>query len=205
MGADLLPLFPLQLVLFPRTPLPLHIFEDRYREMIGECLTGGHEFGVVLAQGQGILRAGCTAGIERVIRLYPDGRLDILTMGRRRFQIESVNTERSFLRAEVEYFDDVEDGPSEEAYLRRAIRTYSEIRERSESQEPEPDLQDSQPSFQLAQISPDLDFRQLLLAMRSEPDRMSRVADHLDKLLLRQRAQEGVRKVARTNGHGKLS
>ena len=205
MRGDLLPLFPLQLVLFPRTPLPLHIFEERYKEMIGECLAGGLEFGVVLAQGKGILRAGCTASIESVINRYDDGRLDILTNGRRRFQIGSVDTERIFLRAEVEYFDDIEDGLIDLEHLRRAKRANSELRSLSSSEEPEPDLQDPQASFQLAQISPDLEFRQLLLAMRSEPDRLSRVADHLERLLVRQRMQERMRNTARTNGHGKVS
>ena len=65
----LLPLFPLELVLLPEEPLPLHIFEDRYREMIGECLRaktsgfGRQDFGVVLAKGQEISNVGCTAQI----------------------------------------------------------------------------------------------------------------------------------------------
>jgi Lon protease-like protein len=195
----------LQVVLFPRTPLALHIFEERYKEMIGECIAGGFEFGVVLAQGKGILRSGCTASIEKVVNRYDDGRLDIMTRGEHRFQITSVDQERSFLRAEVEYFDDVEDGLIEVEHLRRAVRANAEARKLSSSEEPEPDLQDPQVSFQLAQVSPDLEFRQLLLAMRSEPDRLSRVADHLEKLLDRQRMQERMRNTARTNGHGKMS
>jgi Lon protease-like protein len=205
MRGAMLPLFPLQVVLFPRTPLPLHIFEERYKEMIGECLAGGLEFGVVLAQGKGILRAGCTASIESVLNRYEDGRLDILTRGQRRFQIQNVDTERSFLRAEIEYFDDIEDGLIDVEHLRRAVRANTELRRNSSSEEAEPDLQDPQASFQLAQISPDLEFRQLLLAMRSEPDRMSRVADHMENLLVRQRMQERMRNTARTNGHGNVN
>jgi Lon protease-like protein len=97
-----LPLFPLQVVLLPDAELPLHIFEDRYKEMIAEVLRDKIEFGVVLANERGIVNTGCTATVERVLREYPDGRLDILTLGRRRFEIERVNEERSFLRGEVD-------------------------------------------------------------------------------------------------------
>src|SRR3954469_20947191 len=101
-----LPLFPLHVVLLPDGELPLHIFEDRYKEMIAEVIREKIEFGVVLASEKGIVNTGCTAVIERVLREYPDGRLDILAVGRRRFEIERVNDERAFLRGEVDYFDD---------------------------------------------------------------------------------------------------
>jgi len=204
MRDGLLPLFPLQVVLFPRTSLSLHIFEERYKEMIGECLVSGHSFGVVLAQGQGILRIGCTATIEKVLQRYDDGRLDILTMGRRRFEISEVDTERSFLRASVSFFDDDETGPVAEAELQRVVKVHKELRALMESDSPDPDIDDPQPSFQFAQISPDLGFRQTLLAMRSEPDRLGRVADHLAHLIDRQRVQAHVKKTARGNGHPRL-
>src|ERR1700736_5070367 len=91
MQDGLLPLFPLQVVLLPGSQLPLHIFEDRYKEMIAEVLKDQVEFGVVLANEKGIVNTGCTAVIERVLHEYPDGRLDILTIGRRRFEIERIN------------------------------------------------------------------------------------------------------------------
>ncbi len=112
MQPGLLPLFPLPLVLFPRTPLPLHIFEDRYKEMIGDVLPNRSEFGVVLARENGILNAGCTAVVEEVLERHPDGRMDILTVGRRRFEILDLNDEKSYLRGAVEFFDDDEPGDS---------------------------------------------------------------------------------------------
>ena len=69
----LLPLFPLQVVLFPRVILPLHIFEDRYKQMIGECLEKRWEFGVVLARDNSLENTGCTASISEVVRKYEDG------------------------------------------------------------------------------------------------------------------------------------
>src|ERR1700730_13359697 len=106
MQDGLLPLFPLQVVLLPESQLPLHIFEDRYKEMIGEVLRDKLEFGVVLASEKGIVNTGCTATVDRVLREYQDGRLDILTRGRRRFEILLLNEERPLLRRAVEFFDD---------------------------------------------------------------------------------------------------
>ena len=121
-------MFPLQVVLLPDAELPLHIFEDRYKEMIAEVLRDKIEFGVVLANEKGIVNTGCTAVIERVLREYPDGRLDILTVGRRRFEIERINDERAFLRGEVEYFDDEDETVPEDDFRARAIAGYNELR-----------------------------------------------------------------------------
>ena len=96
-----LPLFPLQVVLLPSAELPLHIFEERYKEMIREALRDKSEFGVVLASEKGIVNAGCTAAVDKVLREYPDGRMDIMTRGRRRFEILELNEDREFLRGKV--------------------------------------------------------------------------------------------------------
>ena len=123
MQDGLLPLFPLQVVLLPGSQLPLHIFEDRYKEMIGEVLRDKLEFGVVLASEKGIVNTGCTATVDRVLREYPDGRLDILTRGRRRFEILLLNDERSFLRGAVEFFDDDDADPIRAGRIRICSRT----------------------------------------------------------------------------------
>src|SRR5205085_2289409 len=106
MSRRLLPLFPLQLVVFPRTRLPLHIFEERYKEMVGEAIRDESEFGIVLATKDGIVNAGCTVKVEKVMEMYPDGRMDVMTRGERRFEIEGLNEEKDYLRAQVTYFDD---------------------------------------------------------------------------------------------------
>ena len=80
---SLLPLFPLDLVLFPGAALPLHIFEPRYQEMISECLDRKKSFGVVRAKEEGVAEIGCTAEIITVAKKYPDGRMDIVTEGTR--------------------------------------------------------------------------------------------------------------------------
>jgi Lon protease-like protein len=121
--AALLPLFPLDMVLLPGTPLPLHIFEPRYKEMTAECLAGKRPFGVVRAKDEGIAEIGCTAEVLKVIKQYPDGRMDILTHGGRRFEIMEVNHDRSFLQAEVLYLqDDSEQAPRKE--IDRAVELH---------------------------------------------------------------------------------
>src|ERR1051325_4242523 len=101
----LLPLFPLEIVLFPGAPLPLHIFEPRYKEMIGECLEQKRPFGMVRLKENSLAAVGCSATILDVVKKYDDGRLDIAAQGRQRFEIESLNHERSFLQGEISYFD----------------------------------------------------------------------------------------------------
>src|SRR5690349_7215503 len=96
---NLLPLFPLDLVLFPGATLPLHIFEPRYREMISECLDQKKSFGVLRAKEDGVAEIGCTAEIITVTSKYPDGRMDIVTEGRERFEVVQVSQERAFLQA----------------------------------------------------------------------------------------------------------
>src|ERR1041384_3749142 len=102
MPENLLPLFPLKVVLFPRTDLPLHIFEERYKEMIGDCLAGGSEFAIVLVLEEGLASTGCTATVTQVIRKFDDGRMDILVRGGRRFDLVRLDQERSYQRGEAE-------------------------------------------------------------------------------------------------------
>lgn len=203
MSGDLLPLFPLELVLLPHAPLPLHIFEDRYREMIGECLSAETEFGVVQAKGNGILRQGCTAYIESVLKRYDDGRMDIMTFGHRRFELLEVNNDRAFLRGEVRFFDDESFETASLDVRRAANLSYRELEKLAGQEEETLDLDDPELSFHLARISDDLDFRQTLLGVLNEADRMNKLAEHLKDLLVRRRIRESMQRVVQTNGHSR--
>ncbi|MEE9274700.1 MAG: LON peptidase substrate-binding domain-containing protein [bacterium] len=112
MSPEPLPLFALQVVLLPGEPLPLHIFEERYKQMIGECLEEEAPFGVVLAEVRGARQVGCTALIEEVIEKFSDGRMNILTRGERRFRILRTSQDRPYTSGEVEYFEDAHEPPS---------------------------------------------------------------------------------------------
>jgi Lon protease-like protein len=197
MQPGLLPLFPLQVVLLPGAELPLHIFEERYKEMIGEVIRDRLEFGVILANEKGIVNTGCTALIDKVLREYPDGRLDIIARGRRRFEIMRINDERPFLRGSVEFFDDEEDTPIAPEIRQRAIDGYTEMSKEAI----DPDM--PQLSFRLAQPVADLGFRQSILISRSEADRMRQLADFFPMHNLRQKRIQHVKDVAPRNGHGR--
>ena len=101
-----IPLFPLNVVLMPGTPLPLHIFEERYKQMVDECLESETEFGMVLADESGTRRVGCTAKIVELVQRYDDGRMVILVEGSQRFELNNVLTGKPYYVGEVEYLDD---------------------------------------------------------------------------------------------------
>ena len=197
----LIPLFPLDVVLFPGTPLPLHIFEPRYKEMIGECLAEHRTFGVVRALGQGLADVGCTAEIVTVVKEYPDGQLDIVTEGRQRFEVVRVNQERSFLQAEVFMIEDnPETAPPEDTS--RAIQLHSDLLSIAGAEQDLSAANLSLLSFYLAGSLPlDLDFKQKLLALRSESERLSLLISYLEILISNLRRAATARAKAGGNGH----
>lgn len=197
----LLSLFPLDVVLLPGTPLPLHIFEPRYKEMIGECRANGSPFGVVRVVDQGIAEVGCTAEIVSITKEYDDGRLDLVTEGRSRFEVLELNQERSFLRAEVLMVPDEPGAPSAEDKV-RAIESHREILHLAGAVQDLSDANEQTLSFHLAGSLPlDLDFKQHLLATRSESERMQSLATYLQRILPNLRRAASARKKAGGNGH----
>ena len=200
MAGEMLPLFPLSVVLLPHTNLPLHIFEDRYKEMIGEAIGGHTEFGVVLATGNGIVNTGCTAIVQEVLQKHSDGRMDIMTIGVRRYEIISLNEDKSYLRGVVEFFDDLE-GAAPRELRQRALEAW---RVAGDGAEPAPDEEAPQLSFLLAHPIEDLAFRQQLLASRSETDRLKRLVEFFPTWRARQQYAQQVREAAPHNGHARL-
>lgn len=198
-----IPLFPLQVVVFPRTPLPLHIFEERYKEMVAKAIRENSEFGMVLAKGEGIVNAGCTVIVEKVVHVHPDGRMDILTRGQRRFEIQSLDEEKEYLQAQVSFFDDDDFAAVPQDLREQAIAQFLALRKISGAHGPEePNLEDAQLSFQLAQDLPDLDFLNSLLRHRSETARLKQLNHYLADYIPRQRTIERVKELAPTNGFG---
>jgi Lon protease-like protein len=199
--AALIPLFPLDVVLLPSTPLPLHIFEPRYKEMVAECLAQNRTFGVVRAIEQGLADVGCTAEIVTVVKEYPDGQLDLVAEGRKRFEIVGVNQERSFLQAEVLMIEDEPGAPPQEDAA-RAVELHSELLAIAGAKQ---DLSAADPallSFYLAGSLPlDLDFKQKLLSLRSEGERLSLLITYLQTLIPNLHRAARAREKAGGNGH----
>jgi len=171
--------------------------------MIGEAIRDESEFGVVLAKDDGIVNAGCTVSVEKVVERYPDGRMDILTRGRRRFEILSLDEEKTYLRGEVTFFDDDDFSAIPDEIKEQAVTNYKALSELGSSRDhTAPDMADPQLSFQLAQAVPDLDFLNSLLRHRSETGRLKQFNHFLNQYIPRQRTIERMRQLAPTNGCG---
>jgi uncharacterized protein len=197
---SLLALFPLDVVLFPGAPLPLHIFEPRYKEMITECLEQKRPFGMVRAQQNALAEVGCTAVILNVIKKYDDGRLDITTEGKQRFEIVQLNQERSFLQGEVLFFDD---DPSDVAAknLDEVVQLHEQLfgilGQEAQIERGRPNV-----SFQLAHELPtDLDFKQTLLEMKSEAERIETLIEYYKATIPKVEKTLHAREKASGNGH----
>jgi Lon protease-like protein len=184
----LLPLFPLDLVLFPHTNLPLHIFEERYKEMIHDCLENRWEFGMLAVQEQTVKNIGCTASISDMMARFPDGRMNIMVRGGRRFEITELNEEKSYLRGKPQFLDDDAAEPAAEELRLRAIQLYDRLIELADTPtrtlQDAPRYTDTQLSYRLmAAVPADLGWKQSLLELRSEPERLNRVIIYFEKLI----------------------
>ncbi len=198
-----IPLFPLNVVLMPGTPLPLHIFEERYKLMVNECLDSETEFGMVLADESGTRQVGCTARIVELVQRYEDGRLVILVEGSRRFRLKNILTGEPYYVGEVEY---LEDEPEEDvtslaeecvALLERVIEAATEGSVGIEIEPPYRNL-----SFAIAgRIEFDLETRQQILELPTEKERLEKVKKLLAEAAGRLERERQLRKIAEKNGH----
>jgi len=196
----LIPLFPLELGLFPGAPLPLHIFEPRYKEMISECLLKDQPFGMVRAKENALSAIGCSASILNVLKKYEDGRLDIAAEGTRRFEITQVNQERSFLQAEVTYFEDEPSLPGKSA-VDAVVQLHEQLfAVLGQPVDIERDIELL--SFHLANELPvDLDFKQTLLEMKSEAERIETLTEYYRATIPKVEKTLQARQRASGNGH----
>jgi len=166
-----------------------------------EAGAGEPEFGVVLAKDEGIINIGCTASVQKVMRRYEDGRMDLLAVGQRRFRIVGINEERSYLRAEVEFFEDV-DLTEVSADLRaRATAAYRKLLALEGRQEDTGS--GTRLSFQIAHLLDDVDKRQMMLALRSEVERLEVLVRAVPDYVVKQERITLAKRVAPLNGHAK--
>jgi len=184
--------------------LPLHIFEPRYRLMIRTCFDRKEEFGVVLAQGKGMAETGCSAQIVRITREFSDGRLNILTIGRRRFRVGRVSDELPYLQGEVEFLPE-ETPEAMAAEPAGLMRLWPEAYRLATGGErvPERTPEFTELSYFIAATLPlDLETRQAVLQAESERARLGILEDRLREWLPRLRRLTHVKEKAAGNGHG---
>ncbi len=174
-------LFPLGIVLLPTERVPLHIFEPRYRELIGECIDGDEEFGLVYADENGVRELGTRARVDEVLEQFDDGRMSIVVEGGERFRVEKLTRGRSFMTAEVAPVDDEDDlEPSDDATA-RAAAAFRALAVAADAEAGDVDEESEQLSFRLAaQVELAADAKQELLELLSEERRLELVADLLD-------------------------
>jgi Lon protease-like protein len=196
-------LFPLGVVLLPTERIPLHVFEPRYRELIGECLAEHEEFGLVLGDDDSTRDVGTYARVTEVLNRFEDGRLDVVVEGTRRFEIVDRTDGRSFQTAAVQPYDDVAD-PAGSADIDRAIALYQRLVELTGSDVDPPDAAAPALSFELAsrfEFAPPL--KQELLEQQSERRRLERLCEMLERATEVVERQHEIAALAATNGHAK--
>jgi Lon protease-like protein len=193
-------LFPLGIVLLPTEQVPLHIFEPRYRELVGECIEQDVEFGVLYADEEGIRETGTRTTVAAVLERFDDGRLNIVVVGGQRFTVERMTHGRSFMTAET---SDVDDEPSDVDDATRAA-ALGAFRALAALADVEVELDEGSPelSFQLAaQVELAPDEKQFLLESLSEQERLERVAELLDNARRTLIATRDLNEKAKRNGH----
>lgn len=201
---DDLPLFPLNLVLYPGEHLSLHVFEERYKDLAAYCLEHDVPFGIVREEDDEWADVGTTVRIDRVLKRYEDGRMDIRVQGDERFRLESVHDRFSYYTADVTLIED-EETTLDLDLKERVITLHMKLLELA-GRTIRPTLYEDvdRLSFVLAQNSALEDSqKQDVLESTTEHDRICYLIRHFEFLIPRLEEQEGVRRRIRSNGHFK--
>jgi Lon protease-like protein len=194
------PLFPLGIVALPTEYVPLHIFEERYKTMIGACLEQEREFGIVWLTESGCKQIGCACEIAQVLERMDDGRLNVVTRGTRPFRIVERQPDMPYPAATVEFLADKDEAPDERAA--EAARTaYAELVVEATDNEPDPGELAGKTAYEMAAtVDFGLDAKQGLLDLRSENARMRLVTRLFRAAIKRLEFVERAQARARSNG-----
>jgi Lon protease-like protein len=178
MNSDL-GLFPLGIVVLPGEKVPLHVFEPRYRELVGECLEEEVPFGILLTDDDGVRSLGTKVRIVEVVERFEDGRLVIVVEGTERFRVLQLTEGRSFQTGQVEDIQDVR-APAEESARKQAVDLFEELRDAVGAEVDLPDVADPELSWAIGRrIEIDARTKQVLLESLSERDRIDFLTGHL--------------------------
>jgi Lon protease-like protein len=200
---DRLPLFPLGLVLLPEEVVPLHIFEERYKLMVGECLEHESEFGVLWMADGGLREVGCTARVTQLLERMEDGRMNILVQGAEPFRLVRRIEDLPYPAGDVELLDEEEDDADADPEAGMGARErYADLVERvTDSRPNEGDLAQLDAYGMAATLDFALDAKQDLLELRSERLRLQRLGELFASTIKRLEQAEQTAEVARGNGH----
>ena len=194
------PLFPLGLVLLPGEAVPLHIFEERYKVMIGECLEEGREFGIIWLADDALKDVGCSARITHVLERFDDGRMNIIVEGTDPFRLERRIGELAYPAGDIELLDD--DSDADEASLEQTRTGYADLVEQVTGTRPEPEALAELSAYGMAAtLDIALSAKQALLELRSEPARLEQLEALFAEAIERIRKAARVAEQASGNGH----
>ena len=199
---DSLPLFPLNLVLYPNEQLPLHIFEERYKDLTQYCLDHEVPFGIIRSDDDTLAEVGTTARIQQVVNRYEDGRLDIAVQGEERFELLELHDDKSYYTADVALLEDGEEGIDLDL-KERAITQHMKLLELA-GRTVRPELYEDvdKLSYVLARNAVlDEEQKQELLERSSENERIQYLIHHFEALIPRVEQKEDVNRRIRSNGH----
>jgi Lon protease-like protein len=195
-------LFPLGMALLPTERVPLHIFEPRYQELIGECLEHEGDFGLVYEDDDGMREVGTRAAVIEVLDRFDDGRLNVVVEGGERFRIVQETEGRSFRTAEVEAVAD-DELVAERSARDRALDFYRALGRVVETEVDEPNPDSGVLSFELAaRVDFGPDRKQELLELRSEPERLEAVSALLERAAEAITLERALADSASKNGRG---
>jgi Lon protease-like protein len=198
-----IPIFELPLAILPGELVPLHIFEERYKRMIGHCLDTEEPFGIVFRDDeQGARRIGCTARVTEVLERFDDGRLDIIVTGEQPFRVLDRFETPDYPVGEVEPIDDPDEAESvDEEAADMARDAFVELVERVSGSEPDADDLARDDAYAIAaRVELPAETKQELLELRSEPDRMRVLGAALRALVDAVERSREIAERARMNG-----
>jgi Lon protease-like protein len=194
------PLFPLPLVALPGEPIPLHIFEVRYRTMIAECLEHEREFGIVWLAEDELKEVGCACEVEAVLERMDDGRLNILARGTRPFRLVRRDDGLPYPAGTVEFAEDLAEAPDEEA-AQSAHESFAELVNAATDQDPDPEELAAMSAYAMAsRVEFGLEAKQRLLELRSENARLALLTRLLRAAMRRLEFVDRAQTRARSNG-----
>ncbi|MDX8151389.1 LON peptidase substrate-binding domain-containing protein [Patulibacter brassicae] len=180
-----LPLFPLGIVALPGEDVPLHLFEERYKELGARCIAEDREFGIVLLDEDGPRAIGCAMRVTEVLQRFEDGRLDVMTRGTRPFRVIEEHHRHAYASAEVEFLDDDAESPDHDAAA--AVRqAYASLANQATEHEVSPGDLAAATSYDLAaSVEFAAAAKQQLLEQRSENARLRQLLSLLRAALKR--------------------
>ncbi len=196
------PLFPLALVALPGELIPLHIFEERYKTMMNDCLQEAGEFGILWLSDEGLRENGCACEIDRVLERLDDGRMNILTRGTRPFRVLERLEHLPYPAGTIEFLADREE-VADETLLAQAHEVYADLVKRATDRDADTDELATMGAYAMAAtVDFGLDAKQALLDLRSENARL-RLVTRLFRAALKRLDFVG-RAQARARSNGKV-